>query len=247
MAQLDKHNRIVGGLGNLVFRQVNGKTILQAKPGKNGVKQTKQTKLSASDFGTASRTTKALSVSLRRLFLTYYDHQMFNRFRKTIYQAMLSNTEISKGKKDLCKGDFSLLNGFEFNLSSLFTEYCRLMVNCTLTPSQEILIETGNLNPKTQIHWLSPDHRAEICYLVSTYEQNTYKPLHEEVFKINVTFFDDPLASQTFTTLPLTSPCLVIVSSCIHYYKEDVLMGSISLNDKELHPAKIEKVFRLKD
>lgn len=73
MAQLDKHNRLIGGLGDLVFRQVNGKTIVQVKLGKNGVNQTKQTKLSSSDFGTASSTTKCLSMTLRRLFLTYYD------------------------------------------------------------------------------------------------------------------------------------------------------------------------------
>ena len=129
MAQLDKHNRLIGGLGDLVFRQVNGKTIVQVKLGKNGVNQTKQTKLSSSDFGTASSTTKCLSMTLRRLFLTYYDHQMFNRFRKTVYQAMLSNTEIPKGEKDLWQGEISLLDGFEFNLSSLYSDYCSLGVS----------------------------------------------------------------------------------------------------------------------
>ncbi|MDQ7916906.1 hypothetical protein RBU60_04910 [Mesonia sp. MT50] len=245
MAQLDKHNRFIGGLGDLVFRQVNGKTIVQMKPGKNGVKQTKQTKLSSSDFGTASSTTKCLSMTLRRLFLTYYDHQMFNRFRKTVYQAMLSNTEIPKGKKDLWQGEISLLDGFEFNLSSLYTDYCSLGIHCSLTPTQEIKLETEVFNPKTQLKWPEKTHRAEVCYLISTYAKDTYTPLIEEVFKINVTPFSSPLAAQSFITPSLASNCLVLVSSCIWFFREDALIGAIATNHKDLHPAKIEKAFRI--
>ncbi|MGO2358225.1 MAG: hypothetical protein ACTH6S_11320 [Mesonia sp.] len=54
---------------------------------------------------------------------------MFNQFRKTVYQAMLSNTEIPKGEKDLWQGEISLLDGFEFNLSSLYSDYCSLGVS----------------------------------------------------------------------------------------------------------------------
>ena len=86
------------------------------KPGKNGVKQSQRTKLSASDFGTASSTTKRLSISLRGLFHTYDDSQMYNRFRKTVHQAMLHNTEILKGQKDLWEGDISLLARVRPNL-----------------------------------------------------------------------------------------------------------------------------------
>ncbi|MGO3812383.1 hypothetical protein [Mesonia sp.] len=42
---------------------------------------------------------------------------------------MLSNTEIPKGEKDLWQSEISLLDGFEFNLSNLYSDYCSLGVS----------------------------------------------------------------------------------------------------------------------
>ena len=245
MAQLDKHNQLFGGLGDLVFKQVNGKTIVQLKPGKNGVKQSQPTKLSASDFGTASSTTKRLSISLRSLFHTYYDSQMYNRFRKTVYQAMLHNTEILKGQKDLWEGDISLLDGFEFNLDSLYTDYCMATINCSLSPANEIRLDIGEFNPKSQLRWPKKTHKAELCFLVSTYTKENYTPKESEIFKVEVSSFSPPIAAQSFTTSSLSSNCLVLISSCVLYFKNDSVMGDISLNHKKLHPAKIEKALKI--
>ncbi|MBW2962950.1 hypothetical protein [Mesonia aestuariivivens] len=245
MAHLDKHNRLIGGLGNLVFKQVNGKTIVQLKPGKNNVKQTKRSKQSASDFGTASRTTKCLSVSLRSLFQHYYDGQMFNRFRKTVYQAMLSNTEILKGQKNLWESDSSLLDDFEFNLASLYSDYSTITCNSQLTSAQEIKLDIAAFNPKTQLKWPATAQKAKLCFLVSTYAKEDFMPLASLAFKVEVNRNSAPLSAQNFLTDPLPSPCFVLISTCVLYFKEDPVLGPISLNHKTLHPAKIEKAFRV--
>lgn len=247
MAQLDKHNRLIGGLGDLVFRQIDGKTIVQLKPGKDGVKQTKRAKLSASDFGTASRTTKSLTVPLRRLFLTYYDSQMFNRFRKAVYQAMLRNTDIPKGEKDLWEGELSLIDGFEFNLSSLYSDYCHLEVTVSLTPTQAIKIETSEFNPQTQLRWPKKIYRAEVCYLLTVYDKDTYKPLQREVFQIEVERTASTIAPQSYITPSLPLNSLAVVSSCVWFFEERAVVDRTTINHKGLHPAKILTVLKLEN
>jgi len=58
MARLDKNKFISGVIGNLVFRNLDGKQIVQSKP--ESIKQSKLTKLSGSEFRNCSQWAKML-------------------------------------------------------------------------------------------------------------------------------------------------------------------------------------------
>ena len=68
MAYLDAKLGLIGSIGQLVFRNVNGKTIVQAKPEKTGSFPKGRSRQTATDFGKASQTTSALMRGLRPFY-----------------------------------------------------------------------------------------------------------------------------------------------------------------------------------
>jgi hypothetical protein len=160
---------------------------------------------------------------------------------------MLENDQAPKGEKNLWEGVISLLDNLEFNHSSRFTDYCNVEPDYMLQKASNIKITIPSFNPKTQIKWPNKVYRAKLCYIITTYAKETYKPLKDEVFKIEFGFSSPPLAAKSFVSKTLPSPCFVIISCCILYFKNDSLLGSILLNHTKLHPAKIAKTLRITD
>ncbi len=236
---------LIGSLGNVAFKTVDGITYLQTKPGRGGVRQTKATKKAASDFGTASSTTKMLTIGLRILLQTYYPKNMFNSFRSVVYNAMLANTLLPKGTKNLWEGDLDLLTGFEFNTSSLYAEYCRVLLDITENPNASLTLQTPGFVPADVLLWPATASSAVLCYNVTYYQPDTYKIVQQEVFKVAVADAVHPITAQSFTTQPIAAPALALVSSCVLYFKEDALLGSVCLNHKALHPMQLLQALRM--
>lgn len=53
MARLDKNKFLIGVIGNLVFKNLDGKQIIQSKP--DNIKQSRHTKLSGSESRSCSQ------------------------------------------------------------------------------------------------------------------------------------------------------------------------------------------------
>jgi hypothetical protein len=71
MARLDKNKFLSGVIGNLVFRNLDGKQIVQSKPDK--IKQSKMTKLSGSEFRSCSQWAKMIRQHLYNFLINQND------------------------------------------------------------------------------------------------------------------------------------------------------------------------------
>lgn len=243
MAYLDKNNIIRGALGNVVFRQLDDKNVIQAKPEK--LKQTKATKESATDFGTASTTAKKLTISLKSIYFNHHDNKMHTRLRSCILNIFKKNMTTSRGQKSLWMSDIETLNGFDFNLTSLFSDYLKLNIGVSMSHDHKIKIQVVSLDPKKYIKWPESIFKAELCFLMSVFEKDDLRIKNQEVFKKEISFFNSSVTALNYSSTPITSDALVIVSACLLFYKEDSLVSRIPINHKSMHPAQIIKVIKI--
>lgn len=127
MALYDGKN-FKGGIGNISFRKLDEHTtIVQSKPGKGNVKQSENTKKSASLFGrVVSPFAKHVRRHFRDLVKGFADRKMVNRMNADI-SIIINQHQTPDGKIVFHSESFSRLRGFEFNANSLLIDSLLLM------------------------------------------------------------------------------------------------------------------------
>ncbi|MBB4119916.1 hypothetical protein GGR32_002228 [Mesonia hippocampi] len=246
MAHLNNKNQLIGSLGNLVFKIVKGKMVIQTKPERKNIKQTKHTKSAASDFGSSSHITKKINSGMQEFVQNYHSSDMHNRLRTKILRAMRFQSALPLGRKNLWDGTPKLLEGFEFNTASKYNEFSELnLINWQVDEQHRIGFQQQRFIPKKHLHWLPFTGQVEVCYWLSAFRKSDYKPYQQELFKLEVrpNYTEVPL--QTFQSNPFPVNSLVIISAGLLYYKEDPVLGKLLLNGKTCHPVRIVKVIKL--
>ncbi|RZK58105.1 MAG: hypothetical protein EOO91_08895 [Pedobacter sp.] len=127
MALFDGKN-FRGSLGHLSFRRYDETTsTVSQKPGKGNVKQTANTKKSASLFGSlVSPFAKHIRFHFKGLVNDFDDRQMVNRMNSAISIIVNQHLELD-GKIVFNTESFNRLKGFEFNTNSLLVDSLLLM------------------------------------------------------------------------------------------------------------------------
>ncbi len=114
MARLRNDGALHGRIGEVVYRTLDGKQIVQGKPRR--VKQTANTKLKALEHGVASHQAGRLK-QIFAAFQQYLDPSFNGRFAAAIARCMESSYE-DIGERHLQNSDPSRLNYFSFNKES---------------------------------------------------------------------------------------------------------------------------------
>jgi hypothetical protein len=122
MAISNINGKFKGSVGNLTYRIVNGRSIVQSKPGKGNVKQTPPTKVSAIEFSLASNRAKILRTILYPMIQGKQDSGMINRLTVATAKVIRSNSVLAPGARDLADGNLAVLDNFEFNSLAPFVK-----------------------------------------------------------------------------------------------------------------------------
>ncbi len=244
MAELDSKTGLKGNIGNLVFRNVNGKTIVQSRPDTAGKARKGRAKQTATDFGHASQTTSSLMRGLRPFLSTMYDSQFFNRFRKAVYLGMKMNDTLSQGNLDLWQGEPTVLEGLEADLKNQYPQYVQI-------PGLTLNLEAGSLEinlpefkANNHLSWPSKTNEAELCYWISVYDSKTYMVLRHELFRIPIPHRTQSIPATCYTVTALPAEALLLVTTGVLYYTADLRLGKVCINSKAFNPTQVLKVFR---
>lgn len=115
-----KNKFIVGSIGEFVYRELNGKQIIQTKPAKGKVNITDTSMSAAVRMGKCSALAKYIRQSFQKVINGCYDGRMVNRLNAEISaiigQCTVGN-DISFGRYSFCS-----LSGFDFNTHSPIRE-----------------------------------------------------------------------------------------------------------------------------
>ncbi|OYU81030.1 MAG: hypothetical protein CFE23_05920 [Flavobacterium sp. BFFFF1] len=244
MARINAKGHLSGAVGPVYFRILNGKPIVQSKPGKGNVKQAAATKAGASEFGAASKTAKCIRAALFPILQDLADVTMFQRFTAAVYAAVRANTTVTKGNRRLADGDLSLLEGFEFNHNSPFAKYSSLSPQITCLPDGKLAISLADTASAEAFKIPHPKASGtELRVMVTVVDPHSGMFVNDERFSVSISGSSTVVPAQAWTTAILPAGHLVFVTMALRYYREDRSAGNIPLNSRELHPCRMVRAF----
>ena len=244
MAELDPKTGLKGNIGNLVFRNVNGKTIVQSRPDTAGKVRKGRSKQTATDFGRASQITSSLMGGLRPFVSNMYDSQFFNRFRKAVYQGMKINDTLPKGSLDLWQGEPTVLEGLEADLKNQYPQYVQIPGLQLNLKAGSLAIKVPEFKANNHLYWPSKAGEAELGYWISVYDSKTYQVLRHELFRIPIPHKTQSIPATHYTATALPAEALLLVTAGVLYYTADFRLGKVCMNAKPFNPTQVLKVFR---
>ncbi|GAA4780461.1 hypothetical protein GCM10023231_04390 [Olivibacter ginsenosidimutans] len=254
MAKLDKKGNPKGKIGNEIYRQLNGETIVQSKPGK--IKQTTNTQISAQEFGLCSNATKIIRQMGSYLF-EYTDPYLSGRLTAVMRQCVAALPQDSK-EKNLNDIDPSPFIGFQFNPKGSFEKNLLLMPQCTVQPDGTLIVQLNGLTPEKHIPFLQtniqpyPGSFLRIAVLGLDYQRKEYQLLAVDEIILAKAKMDDATLPYTHDVhwqclKQLQKGTLVFVFLSLHYYQLDWLKRRKTMGDKHQLPSGILTAFRVDD
>ena len=235
MARLDKNKFLSGVIGNLVFRNLDGKQIVQSKP--ESINQSKLTKLSGSEFRKCSQWAKMLRQHLSDFLIHQTDSYMYRRFTGRLYSAIQKNTSLLKGERTPLNSNLEDMVGFDFNSNSPFKEYFLPTMTVTLNNQRQVELFIPEFESKSEVVFPKQNGRAELLvYVVATSLQ--YNTSVEDAYIILPIIQNNSLIPETVWTSPvLPEHHFVLVTAKIMYFDTDKFTVKNYINSKEINPA----------
>lgn len=240
MARIENKKIISGLIGELVFRNLRNKQVIQSRP--KDIKQTVATKSAATEFGQCSTWAKQLRLGLNAFLLDGFDNKMYQRLTAQFYNAIKNNLNVPKGQRNPLNSTMNELVGFEFNNNSPFTKHFTPQLQVALNSQNQLTITLPAFDPKTEV--LFPKKCSQVSLLLYVFA-TTFKPSEsfaEEHFILNIDQNIPINNTQTWTSAPLPQNHLVLLSTKLMYYNTNAITGKNFLNTKLLNPAAIDFV-----
>jgi hypothetical protein len=242
MAQINKNKSIVGSIGQVVFKEVGKKQILQSKP--TDMKQTKRTKESGSEFRQCSSWTKPLRFQLSSFLSNHTDSFMHSRLAGKFYTTLQANTELAKGVRSPMNSDMLALAGFEFNTNSPFPDYFMPTINAVLNDQNEIVITIPAFNPKVEMLFAENTSHADLLIYVMASNFEPFGGFDEGYTVVPIENKYQTKAETIWTSPPMPQGKLVLVCAKLLFYNPNRFTEKQYINSKECSPAQIVMVGR---
>jgi hypothetical protein len=146
----------------------------------------------------------------------------------------------------LADGDLSLINHFQCNIESPFSDYCTIIPQLHVDESRIVTVALSEF--KIADAFIAPSNASQIalCFLVSCIDSDTVSEMHSESFKLDLSLRDPNavVLPQQWQTAALPQNCIVFVSVAVIFYQTAKLLEKVNLNNKMLHPCEIVTAFR---
>lgn len=243
MARINAKGLLSGIVGPVAFRVVNGKPIVSSKPGKGRVKQTAATKKSASEFGVALAAARKIRLGLSDVFGQYADPGMHRRFGTKVYEVLRSCHDKPSGTRTITDGDISLLERFDFNAESPFAKHCFIQPAVSMAETGIVTITLPESVSPGDFPQKGKATGCDLCFEVIAFNTQNWHVAKREAFILQAGFSVKSVNGNEYATAPFENGLLIIVTATIIYKRNNAALGTLTLNNKSLHPAEISAVF----
>jgi hypothetical protein len=237
MARLGKKGVLSGLVGNLVFRNLENKQIVQSQP--DDVRQTKATKESGSEFRQCSKWTKQLRLALKPFLMNQSDSYMYRRFTGAFYNALQKNTTLLKGHRTPMNADMTTLAGFEFNTNSLFKDYFLPELVVTIENQNQIKVVIPEFEPKSQVVFPKQTGQCELLLYVYTTDFDYNSPIVDAYYTMPIVQSSTLQPEVTWITPELPQGRIVLVLAKVLFYSENRFTEKNYNKSKDFNPCQI--------
>ncbi len=243
MAKLGKKGLLSGLVGNLVFRNLDGVQIVQSQP--DGVRQTRATKESSSEFSRCSQWAKQLRMGMRSFLMDQTDNYMYRRFTGAFYTALQQNTTMLKGERTPLNADMSGLVGFDFNQHSPFANSFLPKIEVTVENGTCIKIVVPSFEPKSEIVFPKRQYLCELMVYVYTTSFTFNEPLHDAFFVLPIVASNEVQPETIWITPALPEGRMVLVTAKMLFYSSTKFTDKIYSNSASFNPCGVVGCCRL--
>jgi hypothetical protein len=232
---------IVGPVGPLNFRVVNGKNIVSAKMVKGTMKQTKATIRVAGIFGIANRLSSEMMGCLKKPLSGFQDNMMYKRLTGRLNHIFYHARDHSSDGYSFTDASFNALADFDFNIHS------PLKVSLNTRPVVSLRngllrVELTDLDNPNKIHYPRSSKNCEIVVSMSLFRlREGLKTPEAEYQRLKLKRDQTAISNHDFT-FSVPEGCLCTVAINMYYYSVTDKYISV-LNNRKFSPGSICAAF----
>jgi len=240
-----KNNFLVGVLGSLIFKVVNGEQVVTTKKQKGTTKQSVATVAVSKTYGLASKFASEMMQSHEQNLNKMQDGSMFSRLTPLLFKKLDEAWDPARQRFEVGRMDFTSMAGFAYNIKSALHKNMNANTIVKLTSGRlQITFDQGPL--KTPIKFPRGATSCELTVAIVLFRL-------EDGLKTKVVISQDQWIYRHQDEIELESfqfevpqGCLCMVSTFLHFYayRKNYL---ISMNTKNFNPAAIAAVLFIQE
>lgn len=228
---------IVGSMGDVVYKEINGVQVMQSKPGKGGVKQTPATKESAGIFGKSSTLASSFRNRMYHVINENADGTVVSRFTTAVNLVIRHCYSPQTKTFHFEKDSFESLVGLDFNIKSPLQKSMWLMPESKLADNI-LTITLPELKTHEELKFPKGTNLCEIKICVLRYRlEEGLEYNMPEVKTVEITSDLAILEEQDLEfNIPEGSFCIAAIG--LHYYEVN-RNKTTDRNSKTFNPAAV--------
>jgi hypothetical protein len=232
---------IVGPVGPVNFRVVNGKNIVSAKMVKGTMKQTKGTKKLAGIFGIANRLSSEMMECLKKPLSGYQDNLMYKRLTGRLNHIFYHARDLSSDGYSFTDASFNVLADIDFNILSPLKVSLNTMPVVSLN-NGVLRVKLNDLDNPNKIYYPVHSKSCEIVVSMSLFRlKEGLKTPEAEYQRLKLKRYQTSVSTHDFT-FSVPEGCLCTVAISMYYYSITDNYLSI-LNNGKFSPGSICAAF----
>lgn len=237
MAFQDSKGLIRGAIGDMVFRVVNGKQVIQQRP-KNR-KRTEQDRERENLFSKASKQAAEIRGRLKPWLGSYCDSKMVGRFHGSCLRILNDLKRKNVESPDLYTADLEALQGFEFNINSPTHKYFLDKVCIDGTPETGLRMYLNELNTWGSLSYPRNSENVDLHLIVLHIPKDAISNFTVFSTKWMLPRNKEIQESRSFEIGPIHTEGITLVLMQLLFFDLESKFGRVYKNDENLHPAKI--------
>lgn len=234
---IGKH--IIGAVGPLIYRLVNGEIRVSARPVKGTIKQSPATKLAFNTFGAASSLSKAIRTAFVNHTNGFTDSYLHGRVVSLLSKVLNDSRDKETLLYHFETSSFATLNNLEFNLKSPFRKTL-LNSPIALVTGRNITIFLKENFTEKELKFPRDTFYCKIKVSVALFRLNEGLALQTpHTQEITLRRNQGHLPEQELS-FDLPDGCLCIATVFIQFseYSDE---GGLGINNKKFNPGKVIK------
>lgn len=237
MAVQDAEGLYRGTIGNLLFRVVDGKQIVQTKG--VSITHSEATKKSSKMFGLCSSQTAQIRGKLKPWMDGCCDTKVSYRFLGACMRILKSEVNQHLEEPDVVEANMSDLEGFEFNSNSPLFKYFNGAIAVFGTPSEGLEVKISSFVPKRALRY--PTQCQNAVFKVIVFHSSLGVKSEDAIVEKQWVVEKNEVRHEekSIEIAPNSTPGITLVLVQLLYFKNKSKVGKVYLNDKNLHPMQV--------
>ena len=237
MAIRDVNGLYRGTIGNLLFRVVNGKQIVQARTA--SVNHSAETKKSSKMFGLCSSQTTEIRGKLKPWMDGYCDTKVSQRFLGACIRGLKSDVNKHLEEPNVVHANMKALEGFEFNSAAPLSKWFQGDIAVLGEPDEGLEVKIASFIPQRELSYPAQCQNVEFKVVVfhSSLGVHSTDVLEQQQWVVEKN--KEVEEEKSIRIAPITTQGITLVLVQLLFFKNKSKQGKVYLSDRDVHAMQV--------